>query len=90
MISPHCSQDGFSAAYNNHDFWANEGEYGDFDLFAARDYKSPAASLLNIDEVMIQSVDFGAEDTNAAYMQAEIRGWRTWPTLQQAPIGSWF
>eukprot|EP01052_Picozoa_sp_SAG31_P046275 SAG31_NODE_8782_length_1388_cov_1.468580_1_plen_281_part_10 len=39
-----------SVAYNNFAFWSTEDEYGSFETFASRDYKSPVAYTLAADE----------------------------------------
>jgi hypothetical protein len=82
--------DGSSVAYNNYAFWVNHAEYGSFDTFASRDYKGPAAYTLEGDELMIQSVAFGEEDIQESDLAAEIKGWRVWPMLHTATIGSMF
>eukprot|EP01052_Picozoa_sp_SAG31_P046180 SAG31_NODE_8726_length_1398_cov_6.270208_1_plen_392_part_10 len=79
-----------SVAYNNYAFWSTEEEYGSFESFASRDYKSPVAYTLEADEIMIQSVELGQEDTQDSHLSADIKGWRIWPTLETEPIGSWF
>jgi hypothetical protein len=61
------------------DFWAAKHEYGSFDHLFAHDYKSPAAYLLQGDELMIQSVAYPAVEDDAAFATAEVRvderGW---------------
>eukprot|EP01052_Picozoa_sp_SAG31_P051422 SAG31_NODE_12202_length_959_cov_1.119767_1_plen_215_part_01 len=79
-----------SVAYNNFAFWSTEEEYGSFETFASRDYKSPVAYTLAADEIMIQSIALGHEDTQDSHLSADIIGWRIWPTLRTEPIGSWF
>jgi hypothetical protein len=79
------------------DFWG-EHEYGEWDHHFANDYKSPAAYQLNgpdrynndiplaLDgEIMIQSVAYPDRETDAAFEDTEIRGWRTWPMLPEYP-----
>jgi hypothetical protein len=82
--------DGGSVAYNNNAFWAEDEEYGDFENFLSRDYKSPAAYTLTADEIMIESVSFGTQDTQDSFLNAEIRGWRAWPFLQPRTFDSMF
>jgi hypothetical protein len=80
------------------DFWTGEHEYGEWDHHFANDYKSPAAYQLNgpdrynadvptaeDGEIMIQSVAYPDRETDAAFEDTEIRGWRTWPMLASYP-----
>ena len=80
------------------DFWTGEHEYGEWEHHFANDYKSPAAYQLNgpdrynndiplaLDgEIMIQSVAYPDRQTDAAFEDTEIRGWRTWPMLSEYP-----
>ena len=82
--------DGNAASYNNHAFWADDEEYGEWDNFFARDYKSPAAYTLTADEIMIESASFGSEDTQESFLSADIRGWRSWPFLHPRTFDSMF
>jgi hypothetical protein len=48
---------------------------------------------LDGDELMIQSVAFGAQewqDTQESDLAAGIKGWRAWPMLEMATVGSMF
>jgi hypothetical protein len=69
------------------DFWVAHHEYGPFSPKISHaltnDYKSPAAYLLDADEVMLQSTDFGN-------MTAQIKGWRIWPFFSTRTWGSFF
>ena len=82
--------DGNAASYNNNEFWTEDAEYGSFDNFFSRDYKSPAAYTLTADEIMIESASFGSEDSQDSFLQADIRGWRAWPFLRPRTFDSMF
>ena len=82
--------DGNAASYNNHAFWTEDAEYGEWENFFSRDYKSTAAFTLTADEIMIESASFGRQDTQDAFESAEIRGWRAWPFLRPRTFDSLF
>ena len=80
------------------DFWTGEHEYGDWEHHFANDCKSPAAYQLDGPDrfnndiplaldgaIMIQSIAYPDRETDAAFEDVEIRGWRKWPALPEYP-----
>jgi hypothetical protein len=73
------------------DFWTGQHEYGSFDQRFSRDYKSPAAYLLEASEILIQSVAYPSRSEDmTAFATAPIRGWRRWPMTTVQTFGAMF